>query len=63
MARKVKEKRPEAHLPAGPEARKAVKPKPEEIEKELEDALEQTFPASDPVAMESTLVAGRGRRH
>lgn len=27
----------------------------------LDEALEQTFPASDPVAMESTLVPGRQR--
>ncbi len=30
-------------------------------EEELNDALEQTFPASDPVSIESTLVPG-GRR-
>ncbi|HWK38349.1 MAG TPA: hypothetical protein VNR88_05485 [Hyphomicrobium sp.] len=29
---------------------------------ELDDALEQTFPASDPISFESTLVAGRRRR-
>jgi len=32
-----------------------------EAERELDEALEQSFPASDPVAMESTLVSG-GRR-
>jgi hypothetical protein len=31
----------------------------EEVDAELEDALEHTFPASDPVAMQSTLVPGR----
>jgi len=29
---------------------------------ELDEALEQTFPASDPISFESTLVAGRRRR-
>ncbi|MEI9901116.1 MAG: hypothetical protein WDN31_14330 [Hyphomicrobium sp.] len=32
-----------------------------EAEEELDEALEQTFPASDPIAIESTLVPG-GRR-
>jgi hypothetical protein len=32
-----------------------------EAEKELDDALQQTFPASDPISSESTLVSG-GRR-
>jgi hypothetical protein len=32
-----------------------------EIEQELDEALEQTFPASDPISFESTLVPG-GRR-
>jgi len=32
-----------------------------EAEKELDDALEHTFPASDPISVESTLVSG-GRR-
>jgi hypothetical protein len=31
----------------------------EEVDAELEDALEHTFPASDPVAMQSTLMPGR----
>lgn len=41
--------------------RQSSRPKAEEaqqIDKDLEAALEQTFPASDPVAIESTLVAG-----
>jgi len=29
---------------------------------ELDEALEQTFPASDPISFESTLVSGRRRR-
>lgn len=29
-----------------------------EAEKELDDALRQTFPASDPISSESTLVSG-----
>jgi hypothetical protein len=32
-----------------------------EAEEALDDALEQTFPASDPIAAESTLVTGRRR--
>ena len=42
-------------------AGQSSRPKAEEaqqIDKDLEAALEQTFPASDPVAIESTLVAG-----
>jgi hypothetical protein len=33
----------------------------EEADEQLDDALEQTFPASDPISQESTLVPG-GRR-
>lgn len=33
----------------------------QEIDEELDDALEHTFPASDPISLESTLVPG-GRR-
>jgi hypothetical protein len=32
-----------------------------EIEAELDDALEHTFPASDPISLESTLVPGSRR--
>jgi hypothetical protein len=33
----------------------------QEIEAELDDALEHTFPASDPISLESTLVPGSRR--
>lgn len=33
----------------------------QEINEELDDALEQTFPASDPISLESTLVPGGHR--
>lgn len=33
----------------------------QEIDEELDDALEHTFPASDPISLESTLVPGGHR--
>jgi hypothetical protein len=33
----------------------------QETDDDLEDALEQTFPASDPISFQSTLVPGRHR--
>jgi hypothetical protein len=47
--------------PATPERRDAKEAAAGEAEKELDDALEHTFPASDPISAESTLVPG-GRR-
>ncbi len=32
-----------------------------EVDDELDDALEHTFPASDPISLESTLVPGSRR--
>jgi hypothetical protein len=43
------------------DAKKKEKAAAGEAEEELDDALEHTFPASDPISAESTLVPG-GRR-
>ena len=61
MIGKAENYRQQAAAPCG--SRRANPPgqrkeEAQQIDKDLEAALEQTFPASDPVAIESTLVAG-----
>ena len=60
--KKVRPK-PADRCPRGDDRSKSkVKPvAASKVDEELDQALEQTFPASDPVAMESTLMPG-GRR-
>jgi hypothetical protein len=55
-------KRPEAREGRGAKHDHAAPNLPkEELDKELDEGLKETFPASDPVAVSQTTAAGSGR--
>jgi hypothetical protein len=43
------------HIPEGSEV-------PSSLEEQLQEGLEETFPASDPISVTSTLISGTGKR-